>query len=107
MGQPREAGSTRGREARASECGLDPVLLTALLAAAVERKRRERERLEPPGAELELAQRRLRLREQQTNLVMGVVVRLFAMAYLVAILVLYPLLLAPTGLAAAAYLWRR
>jgi len=50
---------------------------------------------------------RMALRERQTRLVMDVVVRVFAMAYLVAILIVAPLMLAPTGFAAAAYLWRR
>jgi len=57
--------------------------------------------------ELELERQRLVLLERKTKLIMRVVTTLFAMAYLVCVLLLVPWVLLPTGAAAAlAYRWR-
>jgi hypothetical protein len=89
-----------------NQCGLDPLLLAAVLAAKAREQAEEASSEMSRDLEIERGHQRLTLRERQTHLVMGVVIQLFAMGYLVAILLLAPLLLAPTGLAAA-YLWRR
>lgn len=105
MGQ-RGAGSAEARDSLASRCGLDPVLLCAVLAAQARETGKELPPLEDPP-EIELEHQRLGVLERRTDLIMGVVVRVFAMGYLVAVLILAPLLLAPTGVFAALYLWRR
>lgn len=84
---------------------LDPLLLAAVVAPQARRQIRVQEEIR--AREIETGFRQLALRKEQINLAMSVLVKLFAMAYLVAVLLLAPLLLAPTGLFAAAYLWRR